>query len=230
MNRKLVFWTAFNTFRSDRATRLLPPGSPHPVTTLEWTQRRVDLFNKFNLPSILNQSYSDFLYIVLLDPNLRDLTEPLFSKMDDRVILCYQDAPGLAIISRYDEIVLALIDSDDLYSRHAGEIMMDKKNREWMYFRKGYSFDYLRGRLYHYDTIWSGPFFAHRINPRLMIRFDREKQNPSHKAVKRNYNPQELPPGNFCVLIHDRNTSSHAGMRNILHRAENRILKEEFGI
>lgn len=230
MTRKLVFWTAFNSFRSERTMRQVNPGDPHPVTTLEWTQKRIEYFRKFNLPAILQQTHEDFLYMVIMDPSLRPMTEPLMPKVDDRVIYVYGDMVGLDILRQYDEIVYALIDSDDMYSIHAGAIMMQPGNAEWMTFRYGYAYDYFRERLYHYDTIFNGPFFAHRLDPKTMKCFDRAKRHPGHKSVAA-YHPQELAPGNFCVLLHDKNTSSHPGMRHVSKTmADNKILQERFGL
>lgn len=230
MNRKLVFWTAFNCFRSERTMRQVQPGDPHPVTTLAWTLKRIAYFQRFNLPSILKQTYDDFLYMVIMDPELRTMTEPIMPKVDPRIIYVYDDAEGLAVLQQFDEMVYALIDSDDMYSIKAGELMMNPENSEWMTFKHGYAYDYFRGRLFHYDTIFNGPFFAHRVDPKTMKFFDREKRHPGHKSVAR-FNPQELPEGNFCVLLHDKNTSSHPGMRHVSRvRANNNILQEVFGL
>jgi hypothetical protein len=230
MTRKLVFWTAFNSYQSERTMRQCQPNDPHPVTTLAWTERRIEFFRKFNMPSIMGQVHDDFLYMVIMDPSLRAMTERLMPKVDDRIVYVYDDAEGLAILQRYDEIVYTLIDSDDMYSRHAGEILMWPGNKEWMTFRYGYAFDYLRGRLFHYDTIFNGPFFAHRLDPKTMKFFDREKRHPGHKSVAA-YHPQEMPAGHFCVLLHDRNTSSHPGMKHVSKiRADNKILNEEFSL
>jgi hypothetical protein len=215
MKRKLVFWTAFNSYQSAKLLRKLPPNSNHPVSTTGWLTNRVDLFKKFNLPSILQQTYDDFLYIVLLDPNFKKQTEALLPKTDGRILYVYEDAEALSIIKQYDEIVYALIDSDDMYSKTAGEIMMNPDNKEWMYFKYGFSYDYKGKHIWKYDTIGSGPFFAHRFDPINMKQFDREKRHPTHKAVI-NLNPQELEAGNFCVLLHNTNTSSHINMRYIL--------------
>ena len=212
---QLVFWTAFNSYRSEKCLRNLPAGSPHPVTTRAWTATRVKLWERFTLKSILAQTREDWLYVILLDPELRGLTDALLPKAQDpRIIYCYQDAPVLERLREYDELVLALIDGDDMYSRRAGELMMACP-AEWMYFKLGFALDTATGRAWRYDTIGSGPFFAHRLDPRNMVSFDRDKRHPTHKAVIEQH-PQELQPGNFCVLLHGVNTSSHPAMRYVL--------------
>lgn len=230
MKRKLVFWTAFNSYRSEKWMRGLPPGSDHPVTTEAWTRNRVKIWERFTLRSILSQSEVDWCYVVLLDPELKSITEPLLSRLNDpRVIYCYEDDPTLKQLREYDEIVLALIDGDDMYSHQAGRLMMACPD-EWMYFKRGFAVDILSGNAWYYDTIGSGPFFAHRIDPRKMIRFDRDKRHPNHKTVIEQ-KPRELPKGNFCVLLHNLNTSSHAAMRYVLKNKPVRIetLKGAFG-
>lgn len=227
--RKLVFWTAFNSYRSSKLLRGKPEGTPHPVTTEAWTRRRAELFRKYNLPSIISQDYADFFYIVLLDPEFRHLTEPLLPRGDNRIIYCYEDGPVLELLRNYDEIVLALIDSDDMYSKKAGEFMMACP-AEWMYFKRGYAYEERRGRLWAYDTVGSGPFFARRVNPMTMDRFDRDKRHPTHKAVI-DTKPEKLPDGNFCVLLHERNTSSTPAMRYVLkERAAKAVICEDFGV
>lgn len=229
MISKLVFWTAFNSYQSPKLLRGKRPGTIHPVRTEAWTRRRIELFTRFNLPSILNQSHEDFLYVVLLDPRLRRLTEPtLPAHMDSRVIYCYDDGPTLAWLREYDELVLALIDSDDMYARTAGAAMMACPS-EWMYFRHGYALDVKHGQLFNYDTIKTGPFFARRINPRKLPRFDRDKRNPTHVAVAK-LKPTQLLAGQFCVSLHDVNTSSTLRMRYVLPgRVDKEILFRDFG-
>jgi hypothetical protein len=229
MRRKLVFWTAFNSYQSSKLLRGKPEGAVHPITTAAWTERRIELFKRYNLPSILNQSHEDFLYAVLLDPLLRRLTEPALPLADDRVLYCYEDEPTLSILKEYDEIILALIDSDDMYSRHAGRLMMDCP-AEWMYFKYGYAYYEKTGKLWAYDTIGVGPFFAHRMSPRIIDRFDRDKRHPTHKAVAE-MKPEKLADGNFCVLLHEKNTSSNPLMRYVLRKPVDRtILARDFGM
>jgi len=227
MKRKLVFWTAFNSYQSSKLMRDLPAGSIHPVKTEAWTRKRVDLFKKYTLKSILNQTHEDFFYIVLLDPELKHLTEPLLPQGDERVIYCYEDEATLKRLREYDEIVLALIDNDDMYSKRAGETMMWSM-ADWMYFKHGYAYEAKKNRLWSYDTIGSGPFFARRIDPNSMTRFDRDKRHPIHKAVI-NYKPEVLPDNNFCVLLHDVNTSSNVNMQYVKEIVSIDILKKEFG-
>jgi hypothetical protein len=202
----------------------------HPTKTAAWTKRRVELFLAYNLPSILRQTYSDFLYVVLLDPALRHLTGPMLPKTNDpRVIYCYDDGPTLKRLRGHGEIVLALIDSDDMYARTAGALMMACPT-EWMYFKRGYALEARNGNLHAYDTRGSGPFFAHRIDPRSMSCFDRNKLHPPHQTVI-NYRPAMLADGQFCVVLHDRNTSSNPRMHFVLGLVKSgNILTQEFGL
>lgn len=229
MKRKLVFWTAFNSYRSSKLMRGLPDDAPHPVTTDQWTKTRAALWKKYTLPSILNQDYEDFYYYVLLDPALKALTTKyLPGRPDKRIHYVYKDRPHLMRIREYDEIVMALIDADDLYSRKAGEIMM-QSNSAWMYFKRGFALNAKNGKFYYYDTIGTGPFWARRTDPKKLKKFDRDKRHPTHKAVLHR-NPEELPPNHFCVILHNSNTSSNPGMRYVIKkRADIKILKKEFG-
>ena len=235
MTSKLVFWTAFNSYQSEKWLRDKPKGTIHPVQTLEWTARRADIWRRFTLNSLLNQSHEDWIYIVLLDPDLKHLTEQALPKHPDhtgrdRVWYCYNDAPILRRLKEFDEIVFALIDNDDMYARDAGKLMMECP-AEWTYFRHGYAYDVQTRRLWAYDTIGSGPFFAHRMDPKAIKWFDRSKRHPTHKAVIDIPGLVELPAGRFCVTLHDANTSSKPEMRYVLRNKpmDRGILKREFG-
>lgn len=234
MTRKLVFWTAFNSYQSVRCLRDKPAGTIHPVQTLKWTVRRAELWRKFTLNSLLNQSHEDFLYVVLLDPALRNLTDAALPSQPDkrggRVIYAYKDEPVLQRLWEFDEIVFALIDNDDMYAKDAGALMMNCP-AEWMYFKRGYAFDLTSRRLWGYDTIGSGPFFAHRVDPKKILLFDRAKRHPTHKAVVDIPGLVELPAGQFCVLLHEMNTSSNPQMRYVLRNRPKDlgILKRDFG-
>ena len=230
MSAKLVFWTAFNSYRSSKCLRGLPKRAAHPVTTEAWTKRRAQLFAHFNLPSIMSQTWTDWLYVVLLDPELRCLTDRLLPKpADARVIYAYEDGPALEALRRYDEVALTLIDSDDMYARTAGAHVM-ACGAVWSYFKLGYALEERSGRLWHYDTIGTGPFFARRIDPKRIERFDRDKRHPTHVAVE-NLKPRRLAPGQFVVLLHNVNTSSTPGMRYVIKRPVSpRILAREFGV
>ena len=140
MNRKLVFWTAFNSYQSEKWLRDKPAGTIHPVQTME--------------------------------------------------------CPA-----------------------------------EWTYFKHGYAYDVPTRRLWGYDTIGSGPFFAHRMDPRQIRWFDRSKRHPTHKAVIEIPGLVELPTGQFCVTLHDANTSSKPEMRYVLRNKpmDPGILKRDFG-
>lgn len=219
MKRKLVFWSVFNTWRrpsreKDRRVNISPDGV-HETETPQWTIPRMKYFEEFCLKSILNQRYDDFLFFLLLDPKLRHLTDPLLPKTDERIVYLYDDNIGLDMVKRYDEIVYTMIDSDDMYASEAGEILMHPNRKEWMSFRFGYAYDYFNKNLVGYDSM-SGPFFAHRFNPKEMTFFDRHKQHPRHPEVHKLYRPQQLPKNNFCVLIHDWNIKTHNQSGHIL--------------
>lgn len=231
MTTKLVFWTAFNSYQSEKCLRDKPPDAIHPVRTKEWTKRRAELWRRFTLNSLLHQTWADFLYVVLLDPALRHLTEPEWPEpRDPRILYCYEDGQGLSRLQECDEIVFALVDADDMYSRAAGQLMMNCRS-EWMAFTKGYAYDAPTRRFWKYDTIGTGPFFAHRMDPRTMKNFDRDKRHPTHKAVA-GLRPAILPEGNFCVLLHDINTSSNVQMRYVQKDkpADPGILRRDFGL
>jgi hypothetical protein len=207
MKRILVFHTAFNTFTSNKLTRKLKPGNPHPITTVEWTKNRLDIWQRFTLKSILNQDHRDFIYVLLLDPELRTITDPLLPKLDDdRIIFSYEDEPLIRSLREYDELVLAFLDSDDMYARDAGTLMMSC-SREWMYFKVGYALDVKGKQLCLYDTKGSGPFYAQRLPGKKLIEFNRKKNRPYHEHIV-DFKPARLPDFKFCVVIHGENTSS----------------------
>jgi len=211
MQRGVVFWTAFNSYRSAKLAR---PGQPHPVTTAAWTAGRAALFLRFTLPSVMAQDIDAWVFVVLLDAELRALSERYLPPLeDDRIVYCYDDADGIERAARFDEVVLALIDADDLYAPSAARLMLECR-AEWMYFRHGYALDIPTRRILRYDTIGTGPFFGRRMAVKELVAFDRDKRHPTHKAVAERH-PVMLPPGQFCVTLHGLNTSSNARMRYV---------------
>jgi len=229
MKRKLVFYTAFNTFLSNKLTRRPKSGRPHPATTTEWTKKRLDIWRRFTLKSILNQDYKDFIYVLLLNPKLRLITDPLLPKLeDDRIIYSYEDEPLIRGLQEYDELVMALLDSDDMYSHDAGTLMMNCPG-PWMYFKGGYALDMKRWRLYPYNTRGSGPFYAQLLPGNKLTHFNRTKHKPCHEDILK-FKSVRLSNGKFCVGIHGRNTSSTMRMPHIGKKNLNLKILKEFGI
>ena len=228
MKRKLIFYTLFNTFKSNKLLR--GAGKIHPVETEAWTRARIQIWQKFTLASILNQSRDDLLYVLLLEPSLRTLTDPLLPKLpDSRIIYSYDDSPVIEDLKTYDELVMALIDSDDMYSRSAGELMMASQAK-WMYFKIGWAYEFRSNKLWGYDTKGTGPFYAQRLAGKDLTGFNRSKRRPYHQDVL-SLHPQKLPDYNFCVGLHGTNTSSSPRISYVVKRPfDTSILKKTFGV
>ena len=237
---KLVFYTCFNARRSQREKFMseVRRGRPHPVETDAWTEHRANLWKTFTLPSILRQSHDDFIYVVFLDPKLREKTDRYLPKVDDpRVVFSFDGKAVLEAIAEHGEIVAVRIDSDDMYARDAGAIFMACPD-PWMYFRHGYIYHAARNDLLHYDTLGTGPFHAHRLTvDDFTLPEDRDLTfkeiyrtiAPGHSRVV-DHHPTQLANGQFCVQLHRQNTSSSMQMRNVGRAIRNpNLLPDAFG-
>lgn len=209
MREILVFWTAFNTWRSKDLCRDVK--SPlHPVCTKEWNKKRLDFWKDHTLASILNQNVDRWVYIVRLDPSLREMCEPMLPRIDDRrVIYSYEGSHEREMLienlnSWYDSIVTVRIDSDDMYARGAGREILNCPDAEWMFFKIGFGYNHKSKTLYNYDTRTSGPFFAHRYVG--CQRLEQIKEIQHQRVIKKR--PAVLPSGQFLVNITGGNTTT----------------------
>jgi len=197
--------------------------------SLAWVKKRIEFFNKFTLPSLLNQSFQDFRIFLLCGNKHKAYTSGL--KWNKRVELCYgkgekgtitQDPgypkPGLKIEEfgaiDTDYIAITRLDSDDLFHRDAmadvrdNVIMSDE--RRCLIFKKYLLWDTVNRYLHPIHHKRSPPFITH-IFPKAIYK-DYGKFASQHFLSHRFAGGKlpetvELPADRVCVVNHEDNIS-----------------------
>ncbi|ALP37815.1 hypothetical protein ASL14_18070 [Paenibacillus sp. IHB B 3084] len=110
MNRKIVIEINFNNYGMN----------PNRLTR-EWISERLDVFRTFTLRSLLSQTNADFLSVVKLAGGCSDIVEDELAKREPlpdhiRFGTSIESKRRInAYIEAADELLIARIDSDDLY-------------------------------------------------------------------------------------------------------------------
>ena len=200
---------------------------------LEWVKKRIELFNRFTLPGLLNQTFQDFRIFLICGNKHKAYTSKL--KWNKRIELCYGKGqegtittdpgypePGLKIEEfgkiDTDYIAITRLDSDDMFRR---EVMADVRDgvemynlmtaeRECMIFKKYIVWDTVNWYIFPIHHKPSPPFYIH-IFPKIIYK-DYNKFASQHFvshrfAVPRNERTKELPADRICVMHHKENIS-----------------------
>lgn len=200
---------------------------------LGWVKKRIELFNRFTLPSLLNQTFQNFRIFLICGNKHKAYTSSL--KWNKRVEICYGKGqegtiatdpgypqPKLKIEEfgkiDTDYIAITRIDSDDLFHREAMADVRDAINinslmaaeRECMSFKKYIVWDTVNRYIFPVHHKPSPPFYVH-IFPRAIYK-DYKKFTSQHFinhrfAVPRNERTKELPADRICVVHHKDNIS-----------------------
>lgn len=194
-----------------------------------WVKNRVDLFNRFTLPSLLNQSFQDFRIFLLCGNKHRQYTSKL--EWNKRVELCYGEGKGGTIttspgyskpalrVRKYleidtDYIAITRLDSDDMFHRNAMADVRDnvimKDERACLIFKKYLFWDTVNCYLYPVHHKKSPPFITH-VFPRKVYK-DYDKFASQHFLAHRSAGGKlpetvELPADRVCVMNHEDNIS-----------------------
>ena len=199
---------------------------------LEWVKERVDLFNRFTLPSLLNQTFQDFRIFLICGNKHKAYTSSL--KWNKRVEICYgkgkegtitQDPgypkPGLKIEEfgkiDTDYIAITRLDSDDMLEKTAMEdvrnhvesvLPLDK--RRCLIFRKYLIWDTVSNFIQPLYSKISPPFITH-IFPKNIYQDYWEfagQHFVNHRFMGgKESDTIELPPNKVCVIKHEENIS-----------------------
>lgn len=233
-----LFYTSFNRAMFHN---LRDGDNLHPSLRRPWIYYRFRLWRKYVWSSILRQTDRDWMYVVCCHGDARKITQPLFSSIkDSRLVVTHSLLEEQAFIKsvKGDEVYLIRLDSDDMYHPFTLAELRKAPVHEWYYWQNGYIYimrpDTVvseNGKMWLYDCIKCGPFFAHRYTPRNW----RKKTGitePSHGKILQ-HNPYRMPDGRFVVGINDHNTSTRIRSRNTgekLFGDRKWKILEEFGI
>ena len=197
--------------------------------TQEWLDARYSFFQEYTLPSLLRQTNRDWaLWINCQDgmmSKIHKLVEILEQTQKEhswlKVYYSFGDDAILtdnkAITSKYSHVYITRIDSDDLYSPNALQVVRSIviTRNDTIFasmFRRGYKYD-VRTKKTGIYTNPSSPFHT------MMIPMEKYKNKQSytemfnlvgdHSKVASSYYTHVLPDYQFTVLVHDKNFISN---------------------
>jgi len=176
---------------------------------VEWVQYRLDLFHKFTLPSILNQTEQDFDIWVFCGQCYKHITSAY--DWHPRVKVIHDmDKFLMDYLARCEEDYLTIgrIDSDDLYHKDALKVIKETQNRNpneltSMAFRKVYSWDKWSNVLGKYHQSHP-PQFVHTIPKTRYKDLAYFKKFHLTKHVGGSHGATALPEYHFCETRHNQ--------------------------
>lgn len=238
MNKQIIFWTKLGNqkrWKRQKFANFYGKDGTHPTLTKAWLEYRLRLWRHTALPSILNQTETDFQYWVLSDPRNDERFNNIipFNTLDPRIKIirstqdwCDEttDQIGPLIDQTVDKWYLIRLDSDDVYHPLMLEELLeaDKSRKDIVYYiiNCGYAFDIRKKKLKSHDAN-NAYFGAHIYNRGVPITLKAEggfKETtdcfpttpwfePPLTWMK-NYSHKFLPNRRFIRVIHDKNNRS----------------------
>jgi hypothetical protein len=209
--KKIIINIVFNMLRT---VHHQPRPELHRVLRKNWITYRMEIFMKYTLNSLLNQTNQDFIALVRYE----DCTEQLIKDALDK----YNPLPPninfiknseieqqiLNNIHGEDYLYIVRIDSDDLYHKMFIQKLHNYNHDEKVKVlinQQGYIYDSINKRLATYSKE-SPPFYTLVYKTKDYIEGLRHPL-PKHKyAIKLPH--QVLDGKNFIVNVHSKNTSS----------------------
>ena len=218
---------------------------------LEWVKKRIELFNQFTLPSLLNQTFQDFRIFLICGNKHKAYTSKL--KWNKRIELCYGKGengtittdpgypqPGLKIEEfgkiDTDYIAITRLDSDDMFHRDAMADVRDNiiitDERRCLIFKKYLLWDTVNRYFYPIHHKRSPPFITHIFPKAIYKNYSEfaEQHFLSHRfAGGKLSETVELPADRVCVVNHEGNISRIKKNRRLtlLSKEERDKLKEK---
>jgi len=242
MKRKIVIYSGFN-----RA--MLPQvgynsSGIHNSLTKKWIKPRFEVWKKFTWQSIINQTYTNWVYCICCHPDksAKAITDELFSCIvDPRFRLVYSETDQETFIMKdiskgFDEIVNVRVDSDDMYHPKAIQelsTVLAQTDSEWFLWRKGYCYQYGdRGKMKTYEPNVSGPFFAKRYSRAEWIQNGIIAIRMQHQKVRK-LKPYIMLNNRILVGITGKNTTTlfrYACFKRKIYEPEKTKILKEFKI
>ena len=213
-------------FSFDRANRVLSP---------EWVTERFKLFEKYTLPSLLNQSFQDFRVFAICGNRHKAITEKLpwhprvevyHVKGEDRLYQPKRQRPATEVTSYRDidtdYLVVTRLDSDDLFHKDLmaeikDSLFLDSK-RSVLVVKKYIRWDILQHYIIYDGHSRSTTFYTH-VFPRSIYKnwnsFARQHYLNLRLAGLDLPTTKEIGEFKICSIRHANNISDikHKGKR-----------------
>lgn len=170
-----------------------------------WTKRRIYIFKKYTLRSLLNQSFDDFRIFLFCGQRFRTITEG-FDLETDRVEKIYDYGQRAYQGIEADRVSIMRIDSDDLFHRNMMEEIrkiVSRNGRKSFSTRKVIQWNILRNFISDYILPVS-PFTNHVFPKAVYRNFDlfRTRQFGGYRSA-----PELIPKHNVCIIRHRENVT-----------------------
>ena len=202
----------------------------------EWFKRRIDLFHKYTLQSLLKQTDQNFLIWLQFRPEEKD--NPLIKTIkiphehimtfggiciwDDRkqeeekglLTRLKNSIPELKEKVGDKNVKLVNVASDDMYSDEVVASINEQefKEKNALTHRFGYVYSDTYDRLAEWNPTTHPPFhtimYANEtfLDPEKHLNFIKEYK--SHEYIPEVFNEVNMPDGRYCVLVHNSNIST----------------------
>lgn len=185
----------------------------------EWWDARTELFRKYVLPSLLNQSLEDFDVWGMFDPRDKQRSEEMMALFgDNRFIHTNIGVRGL--FQYYEDfkspICIVHLDSDDMYARGAMRMFKEAnlKPGQIAYCDTGYLLDTESQELSLYQGVSTPPpFFAMVYPPKAFSNqkvWDNFRSKAGfvtfHQRLSHHKHSRVMSPWMFCHTINGHNT------------------------
>ncbi len=180
-----------------------------------WIKYRIDIFFKFTLNSLINQTNQDFtVYVKYMDETERIIKRLLRHRpaLPGNILFVKEkeaEAHLLKNLHEYDDLYIVRIDSDDLYHKSFIQQLHDyipNKKTNALINQKGYLYDSIHHRMASIDRP-SPPFYTLVYKAKKYIRGKRHPLLAGHGDVI-NLRHEIIQPRNYVVVIHGKNKSS----------------------
>lgn len=200
----------------------------------DWFKRRIELFHKYTLKSLLNQTEQDFIIWLQFRPEEKN--NPLiktFNIPHKHIMTFYgvciwddkKDNEEQGLLNRLKATLLELKDiigkqnvklvnlgSDDMYSKEVMESIKAQpfKERTALTHRLGWIYSDTEDRLANWNPTTHPPFhtimFSNKsfLDPVEHYKFKYQ----SHEYIPELFNEVRMPDRRYCVVVHDQNIST----------------------
>lgn len=186
----------------------------------EWWRYRLEIFKKFTLASLINQTNKDFYLRFSLRKNypLVEELESVLKESEIRYVISYDDIPGdieriVQTIPEFENVQYVYdtrIDTDDLFHKEVID-EIQKYDFDWrraLVFQKGFCYNCVENKLQHYEAF--SPPNATLMHPKE-IYIDIPKRTEynaglcSHDQVFGLFNSIIMSENKYMILVHSNN-------------------------
>lgn len=208
LNRKIIVSSNFNAWKAKEAleSRL----------TKEWIENRIKVFMSHTLQSLKIQISQDFLALIIYDELSHGILQEILAQYDELPVNVHfvttkkYDEMLRNYIDESDHFFLIRIDSDDMYHNSYIQQLQEYRPQEStiaLINQDGYIYDSIQHRLAYWSHP-SPPFYTLIYKTQEYLTGKRYKLPGGHSKIIQ-FDHEILKSGNFVVVVHSNNISTH---------------------